>query len=524
MKYNAKKNKILIIILFFIIIIGIIFRFINFKESVYFGYDEARDAYISTEMFTLGDWKLLGPQASAFPGIHHGPFYYYLIGPLFLFSQGDPFFVSAFFRLINIIGIILLFYTAKLLFNPTTAIISAFLYAISYEQYIYAIFTGNPSISNISWVVMFLGFAFIKMTKHKKIGLFLSVIGASIIPQFDLIGSYSLITLLVIVILLKKDLKTITIKNKIFIAIAGFSPLYTYVLSEIKYNFLALKTGISIISNKTSIIDSSQSLLKIFLINLAGIFRNNVADYSIPSRFVILIIFLLMLFLLSSIRKNYEIIFVIIWISSLSFLLFTRGFMPFYSYAGIGAGLLLATGYILQNIYKFNKFIFFILISLITYSNVTKTINQSKKSLIVEIKAQPEMKLSDQINIVSRTYKYANGKGFTIRVTSMPYKIQTVWAYLYTQYGFKNNKYLPYYETGNIAGFPGSLPTPIKGETCIRFLIREPIRGIPENLILQDIVEENYFSDIVSEEKVGGFVLQYRKSKSADCHNKTAFK
>ena len=147
-----KKYTISLLIIF---LIGLSVRFINFRESLYFGYDEARDAFISQDIFLEKDLKLLGPQASAFTGIHHGPFYYYLIGPLFLISGGDPYFVSVVFRIINALGILGVFAVGYLFAFPLAGIISAFIYAFSYEQFIYAIFTGNPAVSNVSWILMF---------------------------------------------------------------------------------------------------------------------------------------------------------------------------------------------------------------------------------------------------------------------------------------------------------------------------------------------------------------------------------
>ena len=67
-------------------------------------------------------------------------------------------------------------------------------------------------------------------------------------------------------------------------------------------------------------------------------------------------------------------------------------------------------------------------------------------------------------------------------------------------------------------GYPGHLPGPVKGTTCIRFLIREPVRGIPEVLINKDKDEENLFSDIIKVEKIGEFLLEIRKAKG-ECHN-----
>ncbi|KKQ45847.1 MAG: hypothetical protein US62_C0008G0001, partial [Candidatus Woesebacteria bacterium GW2011_GWA1_37_8] len=47
-------------------------RMINFRESVYFGYDEARDAYESQSIYKNLDLKVIGPPTAS-SGLHHGP-------------------------------------------------------------------------------------------------------------------------------------------------------------------------------------------------------------------------------------------------------------------------------------------------------------------------------------------------------------------------------------------------------------------------------------------------------------------
>ena len=170
--------------------------------------------------------------------------------------------------------------------------------------------------------------------------------------------------------------------------------------------------------------------------------------------------------------------------------------MPYYSYAGVGIGVIVGGGFLINEVYKKTKILALIMLMLILFSNLTRIIDQSQKALVVDIKAQPGMKLSDEIDIVNKTYEYAGRDGFTIRTTSMPYKIQTVWAYLYQQYGLTKYGYLPYFETGNIEGFPGKLPTPKKGTTCTYHWPSDPISPDRDIKLLQKITEDDAKSDL----------------------------
>jgi hypothetical protein len=511
-----KKNICILVLIF---AFAIFIRFINFHESVYFGYDEARDAYDSQAIYLKGDFKLSGPPASIFKGINHGPLYLYLIGPLFLLGHGDPYFVSAVFRLINASGVFLMYILGSLYIGPAVGLIAAFIYAVSFEQYIYAIFTGNPALSNIFWPILFIGAGIIHRKNGKRLfGLFLMLFAASSITQFDLILSYSFATLGILLYLLRKKLIGIPIKSWVKISLLGLTPLYSYPLAEFRNHFLGVKTFISMIAGRVNILSEGESFYLLFLKNFIRLFSDNIIYFSLPlfASFVLFLAFLIFLFLKAI--KNHLIFFILIWIGSILFLLTTKGFMPYYAYAGVGIGVIFGMSILINEIQNRNLFISFLLLGIIVTSNLLLITKQSKKALIVEIKAQPGMKLSDEINIVRKTYELADNKGFTIRTTTMPYKIQTVWSYLYKEYGLPTYGYLPYLEGGNTGGYPGELPAPIHGTTCTRFYIREPVRGIPEVLINNDINEENLFSDVVKEDDFGDFLLQTRKAKASDCH------
>jgi len=247
------------------------------------------------------------------------------------------------------------------------------------------------------------------------------------------------------------------------------------------------------------------------------LFQYNIAD--IPIFYLLILVALILISLLYFSFKNKSLLIILIWIVASSPLLFLTGYDALYVNIGIGIGVIIACGYLLNKLLKINKLLFYILILSIITSNISLIFKNNPKGLIVELKPQPYMKLHDEMIIMDKIYEYANNKGFTIRVTGIPYGVQTTWAYLFNYYGKGHFGFLPYWEGQMIYGFPGSLPTPTKGTTCLRFLIRDPIRGLPQNLINKDLDEENLFSDIINEETIGSFILQSRKAKDANCHN-----
>ena len=144
---------------------------------------------------------------------------------------------------------------------------------------------------------------------------------------------------------------------------------------------------------------------------------------------------------------------------------------------------------------------------------------QSPKSLIQEMITQQSMKLADEYRMIDEMYTIAGGRGFTVRMTGVPYNIQTVWSYLFHQYGLLKYGYLPFWEVGNVLAFPGVMPVPKSGSTCLRFLGREPMHGLPQVLVDNDRGLEKKFSIIVEKKSFGSFLLETRLSIDIDCHD-----
>ena len=134
-----KKNKTIIAIF----ILAVAVRFLWFQNSTYFGFDEARDAFISQAIYKNGDFKLIGPPANA-PGLNHGVLHWYILGILYTIGGGSPFFVSAVFRILNAAGAIVLYFIASKLFNKKTGLLAALLFAFSFEETQYAMYSATP--------------------------------------------------------------------------------------------------------------------------------------------------------------------------------------------------------------------------------------------------------------------------------------------------------------------------------------------------------------------------------------------
>ena len=102
--------------LMMLVIIAILFRYWLVSDNhIYFWYDQARDALVSQQMIFDKDIKIQGPSASGTNDtIYHGVLYYYILGPLYVLFNGDPYFVAIAFGTINSFGVVLIYYLSKL--------------------------------------------------------------------------------------------------------------------------------------------------------------------------------------------------------------------------------------------------------------------------------------------------------------------------------------------------------------------------------------------------------------------------
>ncbi|KKU20682.1 MAG: hypothetical protein UX31_C0032G0007, partial [Candidatus Nomurabacteria bacterium GW2011_GWA1_46_11] len=431
----------------------------------YFGFDEARDAFTSLDIFLKHDWKLIGPPATGNLGLFHGPLFWYFLGPFYLLGRGDIFFVSAVFRLINAAGVFGVFYIAGNLFTPWVGLVAALFYAVSFEQYQYAMYVGNPTLGVWCWLSVFSGAVMLyKKDRRAKWAPALMLAGAALGMQLNLMFGYFFFPVFLLLFLLRKNI--IWDKRSVLAAIfLPLSLLATYFLGEMKRGFLSLAKAIELLSSGWVIMSPGQTKTALYLEKFRAMFHDNLLLLPGEGVAITALALIIVALLLRFASKAYGLILVVV------------------------------------------------------LSNLRLITTQAKRSLIFQIKPQPDMRLVDELKVIDLMYQEAAGKGFTVRLTGIPYRIQTVWAYLFKQYGFPKWGYYPYWETGNILGFPGYMPPPSSGTTCIRFLIREPLKGLPIEIINEDQKTEDIFSTSKEQEEIGWFIFDERLARDPKCHN-----
>jgi len=146
------KNKLKNCLIILILLLAFILRIFSISDNhVFFFFDQARDAVISTSIINDKDLKIMGPSVSGTnDSLYHGVFYYYLIAPIYVISKGNPFIVSVYLSAISLIGIFVTYKLGKMVFkSESIGLLAAFFQSISVISINQATWLSNPNLSAI---------------------------------------------------------------------------------------------------------------------------------------------------------------------------------------------------------------------------------------------------------------------------------------------------------------------------------------------------------------------------------------
>lgn len=507
------------IFLFVIFAFALFIRFLYFPDNVYFGFDQARDAFESLSIYQNLDLKIIGP-STASPTLFHGPLYWYLIGPFYLFGKGNPAFPAAFLLILNALGVFLIYLVGKTLFDKRVGLISGLLYAISFEQTQYAMYFGNPAPAVLTIILFYLGLIIFLFRKNWK-GIALSLFALGLSIQFEFFLFYLILVFVFLMIILgRRKIKSLGIKEIVLSAVALIIALSTFILAEIKFGFRTTKSLLGVagsIGGNYDLQKAATVLIKRMILEV----NDNLFSFGVVIE--ILILFALLgfsLYLIKRKAKDYKKIgFLLTWFlaSNLLFIFGTPSL--YYTNIGISAGLILLAAYYISKILDKKRILGLMALSLIVISNLVLITKQNPKGIINDIYVQEGMLLGRLKSAIDFVYKESEGKPIVVSASTMPLYINTTWAYLFNWYGKEKYGYLPYWAGKVAEGYPGSLPTWKSQEKEYAFFsIVEPTRGVEQRFIDEFLEEQEQYGEVLTEEVYGDLwysqlVIQKRKSK-----------
>jgi hypothetical protein len=485
-----------------IFLLGLLLRFLYYPNDISFGYDQARDAYVSLSVVS-GDFKILGPPSTF--GINHGALPYYIFAPFYIMSK-NPAFLAAVLRIVNVLGVFLLFLIVKNISeNKVAPFISAFIFAVSFEQSQYALFLGHPALAVPSVLIFYLGLSYL-IFKNKKWGLLLAILGLALAIQFH----FSMIVLFGILLLMMiffwQSFKKLHLKTYLKSLGILLITLSTYVLAELKFDFRVTKFFLNILKRDSELrVSNSMSFNNMAYVAERYVGHNISFLYPLAFLLIIFAAFYLM-------KKNTKAFkFLVIWfLGGFLMYFFDSSSQPTYYY-GIGSSvaIIIMTSIVVTKIYKRSQWFAYSILFLIFISNLTLIRKYNPVGTIAEINAQEGMLLSDELNVLDFIYTSGSKDKYSVYALTIPYKVNTTWSYLFNWYGKNTYSYIPIWGGEAAPGYEGYLPAETAQSELpkTRFTIIEPTRGLPASLIDDFLQEENNFWEAVDRKEFGKFTV-----------------
>ncbi len=467
-------------VLFSIFILALLVRFIFFPSNIYFGFDQARDAYESQSIYLKGNIKIIGPSTAA-ENLFHGPLYWYLIGPFYLLGSGNPVFPAAFLIVLNALNIFVLYYFGKLLVNKKFALIASLLYAVSFEQTQYALYFGNPAPAVLTITLFYLALsAFLFKKKWWGLPLSLFFLGLSIQFEFFLIylGIILVLLLTIFIKTVKLDLKTILASGTMFLLSTS-----TFILSELKFQFRTTKTLFAIFTKTAPSSPYQKVFFEYFRRLVLQIHDNIFGLTNTKIEGAILVAILLMSVYWIAKRKKQSKLLVVFLVWFLSTIILTKFGNPtlYYTNIGVSVGLIMLTTFFLC---KLPRKVVLLILAVIIAGNLSRVYKENKNGITNDIYVQEGMLLGKELKVIDYIYLNSNQKFIVVSALTMPLNINTTWAYLFNWYGKATYQKVPFWSGDVAEGYPGSLPAWVnQSEDFNYFSIIEPTRGIRQAFV-----------------------------------------
>ena len=486
--------------IFILITLAFIFRTLFiFQGGVSFHYDMARDAFIAQQIWQAHDLKIIGPPTST-PGLFHGVFYYYLIAPFYGLGNGDPRIVAVFLSLMNSLVIIPIVVLAKdLLRSRKWALLSGFLFAVSFEATQYAPWISNPAPAVLTVALFFL---FLRLwQKGKNYGLYLAVLSAALSTQFQFFLIYLFLLIPIFGIIFK--IKTSTKVRGFSFLIASLS-LLNFFIAAIKFKtFTAYFLGFVNIGTSGAIDfrpQFSESLLN-YINRFAELFTLNFFPTSVFLGGMLAIV------VLYTIRRERLLLFFLL--SNIPIFLF-GGHTNTYANVGLAVPAILSLVLFLQRISQKSRATVIVIVILSIVSNIFTIFKYNPDGQIILV-IPNDMNLKNELGLVDETYKMAQGQEFSINSLTLPLWTNTTWAYLYSWYGQKKYGYVPsFYGHDQIGLLGADSLKKIDKPLSKTFLIIEPADGIPARFYQEELDTENSKTKLTNELNYGSIKLQIR--------------
>jgi len=499
------------VLLFFIVCIAFFIRTLQLKDNILFGYDQARDAQRIYNMVYKGDLKIVGPETDI-QGIFNGPLLYYALAPVYYFSNFDPNAAALLFVFINVGTILLIYWASKILFNKNSiALIASLLWAFSYEQGFFSRYISNASPMSTTTTIFFIGLALFFL-KKKQWGLPLSAAGIALAIHCNFYFIYLFLFYPLFFLFFKPKIQIKTVAFTLGVLGILLSP---WIVTELRWKFIGTKSLLTYFLHQGTTAASTNPFS--FLLSIASRYYERISQgifFSfIPSKVVGFFIATILLIYLIFKRRTPSIIFLVVWVlNTLPLFAFKSGVHGVEVINGsvfVPLTILIAVG--IEEckrikIFKMSPIPLLCVAGIVLYGLVCYTKNTFIPN---SIHTGASSTLKNEKLIIDYTYKASGEKPFSICSISEPLFINTIWSFLYSTYGKQKYGYVPFWSGQRQILNESFLPYAQK-KLSIKYIIEEPLIGIPDYAPLATYFMEDTQNNLISKTKFGEIRVQKR--------------
>lgn len=436
-----KRLNLFVLVLLFLI--GLFLRIYAINSNLFFGYEQGRDFLAIKEIVMSHKLTLIGSKTDI-SGIFHGPLYYYISSIPFILSKGNPMAVSIFYVILSSLMVFPIYVLGGFFGNKRVGILSAFIFAVSFQSIVYARWLSNPPLA-IPLVILYFIFLY-RFIRGSKKNLFFASITLGLLCQSEFLNIvfFSAITVLMIIVYFHK----FSNQNKLYLFLCStFAILVsvgTYVIFDLRHNYLVTKSIFLLARGGTGyhlgFLQTISQTMKV----LMDTFTSTVSPFAFPLA-VVFIIMGVYLFFKKITEGKKEFFMIPIWLLTPVFMLIIlRHSVLDHFFVSLLPLFVILVALVIDSIWKKTPILGRIILAVVIMVNLTAWyINIPQNKNIFFQATQPELKYSDQKAVIKKIYKEAGGNPFYFQSYTIPYWMQDGWEYLFWYYGSNYYGYVP---------------------------------------------------------------------------------
>lgn len=419
-----KKNLVLLIVL---LLLGFFLRTAYLPDNLFFGYEQGRDALVVKDLLG-GKLTLLGPKTDI-EGLFHGPLFYYLIALPYLLGQGNPAVVSFFLIFLSSLGIPLIYFVGKSLFNSRVGMLSAIFYTFSYGAIIYSRWLANPVLTPV--FVMILIFSFLKVKKDSRF-LISMAFSLAVIVHFEIVAAIFLLPVVLIYWKWEK-IPSPSTKNLFFCFLVFLLFLSSYFLFELRHQFLQTKAFLSFLSNFSGAGFNISNLVKVVRLYFDEFIFFVTPGFAWGG-----------LLLLGAIFLRHKLLWLWLLTTPLFMFIFSR-FSLSHLFIVLGPAFIILISYLIDFFWQKKRCWLSVgIVVLILVTDLLAFFKSLPQNNGVFFQAgQRLFKYGEMLKVVDYLYQDTAGNQFSVHPFTIPYFSDHAWRYLFSWYGLKKYGYLP---------------------------------------------------------------------------------